>query len=111
LSVGSQQLVEIARALAIGCRVLVLNEPKSASLTLRRGEVLGIAGLVGAGRTELLRSIFGLAPVRKDRIKLGIYTGPASPRRRWMHGAGLLSEDRKEEGPATISFRPKSTII
>jgi len=201
LSVGSQQLVEIARALAIGCRVLVLDEPtssltqqdverlfeligrlkqqgkaivyishfieevkrvadrvvvlrdgkvvgssdvaaittdeiialmvgrqveelyprssrqagevileiedlagvekpESASLQLRRGEVLGISGLVGAGRTELLRSLFGLEPVRKGKIRLGVYTGPASPVRRWVQGAGLLSEDRKEEGLA-----------
>lgn len=201
LSVGSQQLVEIARALAIGCRVLVLDEPtssltqqdvdrlfeiigrlkrqgkaivyishfieevkrvadrvtvlrdgkpagssdvanitthqiialmvgreveelyprsvrqegevvleienlagvekpRSASLQLRRGEVLGIAGLVGAGRTELLRSVFGLDAVRQGQIRLGVYTGPASPVRRWMQGAGFLSEDRKGEGLA-----------
>ncbi len=77
-----------------------LEKPKSASLELHRGEVLGIAGLVGAGRTELLRSLFGLEPVRRGRIRLGVYTGPASPVRRWMQGAGLLSEDRKEEGLA-----------
>jgi len=77
-----------------------LKNPKSASLKLRRGEVLGIAGLVGAGRTELLRSLFGLEPVKKGRIRLGFYSGPASPARRWMQGAGLLSEDRKEEGLA-----------
>ncbi len=77
-----------------------LQKPESASLQLCRGEVLGIAGLVGAGRTELLRSLFGLEPVRKGKIKLGIYTGPASPVRRWMQGAGFLSEDRKEEGLA-----------
>jgi len=77
-----------------------LKNPRSASLKLRRGEVLGIAGLVGAGRTELLRSLFGLEPVRKGRIRLGLYSGPASPTRRWMQGAGLLSEDRKEEGLA-----------
>jgi ribose transport system ATP-binding protein len=76
------------------------EKPVSASLKLRRGEVLGIAGLVGAGRTELLRSLFGLEPVKRGKIKLGIYTGPASPVRRWMQGAGLLSEDRKEEGLA-----------
>ena len=39
------------------------RKPNRASLTLRRGEVLGIAGLVGAGRTELLRAIFGLDSV------------------------------------------------
>jgi ribose transport system ATP-binding protein len=77
-----------------------LEKPESASLKLRRGEVLGIAGLVGAGRTELLRSLFGLAPVRRGRIRLGIYTGPASPVRRWMQGAGFLSEDRTKEGLA-----------
>jgi ribose transport system ATP-binding protein len=77
-----------------------VEKPKSASLTLHRGEVLGIAGLVGAGRTELLRSLFGLEPVKRGEIRLGVYTGPASPVKRWMQGAGLLSEDRKEEGLA-----------
>jgi ribose transport system ATP-binding protein len=75
-------------------------KPLSASLALRRGEILGIAGLVGAGRTELLRALFGLAPVRSGRIKLGIHTGPFSPVHRWKQGAGFLSEDRGNEGLA-----------
>jgi len=75
-------------------------KPLSASLTLRRGEILGIAGLVGAGRTEFLRALFGLAPVRSGTIRLGLYTGPASPVARWNQGAGLLSEDRGNEGLA-----------
>ena len=77
-----------------------VEKPRSASLQLHRGEVLGIAGLIGAGRTELLRSLFGLDPVRSGQIKLGLYAGPASPVRRWMQGAGILSENRKEEGLA-----------
>jgi len=77
-----------------------LRKPESASLALRRGEVLGIAGLVGAGRTELLRAIFGLDPVREGAVRLGLYAGPASPARRWAAGAGLVSEDRKGEGLA-----------
>jgi len=77
-----------------------MEKPESASLELFRGEVLGIAGLVGAGRTELVRSLFGLDPVRKGRIKVGAYVGPASPARRWAQGAGMVSEDRKGEGLA-----------
>ncbi len=72
----------------------------SASLQLRRGEVLGIAGLVGAGRTEMLRAIFGLDPVVKGRIKVGVYSGPTTPARRWTQGVGAVSEDRKREGLA-----------
>ncbi len=88
-----------------------LEKPKSASLELHRGEVLGIAGLVGAGRTELLRSMFGLEPVKRGRIRLGVYTGPASPVRRWMQGAGFLSEDRKEEGLAlSLSVADNMTL-
>jgi ribose transport system ATP-binding protein len=76
------------------------TKPRSASLALRRGEVLGIAGLVGAGRTEMLRAIFGLDRVRSGNVKVELIEGNASPRRRWGQGVGLLSEDRKTEGLA-----------
>jgi len=76
------------------------RKPRSASLELHRGEVLGIAGLIGAGRTELLRSIFGLDPVRRGDIRLAAYVGPGSPARRWSQGMGMVSEDRKSEGLA-----------
>jgi ribose transport system ATP-binding protein len=76
------------------------REPQSAGFELRRGEVLGIAGLVGAGRTEMLRLLFGLDEVRKGEVYLGSHTGQASPRQRLGQGMGLLSEDRKGEGLA-----------
>ena len=76
------------------------DKPIDASLVLRRGEVLGIAGLVGAGRTELLRAVFGLDPVRRGQVRVGAYVGPASPARRLGQGVGLLTEDRKGEGLA-----------
>ena len=197
LSVAAQQLVEIARALAIGCRVLVLDEPTSslglddvrrlfallerlktqghaivyishfieevkaitdrfvvlrdgrnagegitaqtandaivalmvgtppdrlfphgtrrqgepilevealqpgaASFSLHRGEILGIAGLLGAGRTRLLRRIFGLEPVHSGRIRVAAYSGARAPSDPWAAGMGMLSEDRKSEGIA-----------
>lgn len=71
-----------------------------ASLDLRRGEVVGIAGLIGAGRTEFLRALFGLEPVRAGTVSVGHFSGPATPSDRWSQGLGLVSEDRKLEGLA-----------
>ncbi|MEX2310178.1 MAG: sugar ABC transporter ATP-binding protein [Pirellulales bacterium] len=76
------------------------DKPRSASLRLRRGRVLGIAGLMGAGRTELMRAIFGLQPVTSGEIRVGGYTGTRSPMSRWAQGVGMVSEDRKQEGLA-----------
>ena len=74
--------------------------PMSATFTLHRGEILGIAGLLGAGRTRLLRSIFGLEHVRTGRVQVGAWTGRPSPASQLAHGIGMLSEDRKGEGLA-----------
>ncbi len=90
----------------IGEPVLELTEvfagPASpgVNLTLHRGEILGVAGIVGAGRTELVRAIFGLDPVRQGRIAVRSVAGSASPRQRIEQGVGMLSEDRKGEGLA-----------
>ena len=74
---------------------------RPASLVLRRGEILGIAGLVGAGRTTLLRALFGLAPVVSGSIRIHHFQGGhVPPRARIAQGVGFLSEDRKSEGLA-----------
>ena len=75
--------------------------PAEATLALRRGEVLGIAGLVGAGRTELLRALFGLDAVKRGALRIGSVAGPRAPAERWRHGTGFLAEDRANEGLAT----------
>jgi ribose transport system ATP-binding protein len=78
--------------------------PRGASFRIRRGEVVGIAGLVGAGRTELLRALFGLDAILSGEVRLGVSLRPLSklgrPRERWKNGVGFVSEDRKEEGLA-----------
>lgn len=75
-------------------------KPVNATFDLRRGEVLGLAGLVGAGRTELLRTLFGLDPVARGEITVRVHSGWAPPRDRWQQGAGMVSEDRATEGLA-----------
>ncbi len=93
------------QARTLGRTVLELKElrgtlkPHSATLALREGEILGIAGLVGAGRTEMLRSLFGLDPIRSGSVLLnGEERTHSTPHRRLDSGIGLLSENRKEEG-------------
>jgi ribose transport system ATP-binding protein len=77
-----------------------VSKPLDVSLTLHRGEVLGIAGIIGSGRTELLRAVFGLDPVRAGAIRVKAYSGPATPAQQWSRGVGMVSEDRKGEGLA-----------
>jgi ribose transport system ATP-binding protein len=77
--------------------------PRGVSFTLRRGEILGIAGILGAGRTELLRAVYGLDPVRSGKVvvrAVGPPDGRMTVRGRIRQGVGFLSEDRKAEGLA-----------
>ena len=75
--------------------------PIAVDLTLHRGEILGLAGLVGAGRTELLRCIYGLEPVRDGTVRVATLSGGrVTPGARLRQGVGLLSEDRQAEGLA-----------
>jgi ribose transport system ATP-binding protein len=74
--------------------------PKQVNCELRAGEVLGIAGLVGAGRTELVRAIFGLDRVKSGRMRVKSFEGPFKPAQCLKLGLGLLSEDRRREGLA-----------
>jgi len=85
--------------------------PGSAPLALRRGEVVGIAGLLGAGRTRLLRTMFGLEAVARGRITVGVHSAPAGPHERWQQGMGMLSEDRSGEGLAAgLSIADNMTL-
>ncbi len=92
---------------------------RSASFDLRRGEVLGIAGLMGSGRTEMVRAIFGLDPMTGGEVRVS--AGARTPavralrsrmlRSRLASGIGYLSEDRKGEGLAlTMSLADNITL-
>jgi ribose transport system ATP-binding protein len=104
--------------------------PRGIDLTLHRGEILGIAGLIGAGRTETLRAVYGLDPLAAGTVTVagigGLESAVARARRgtsaaaRVRQGLGLLSENRKEEGLAlglsiaenvTLSALGKTSIL
>ena len=75
--------------------------PEPVSLEVRSGEILGLAGLIGAGRTETLRTIFGLDDLESGTLTVaGRTAGAARPWERIGLGLGLLSEDRQGEGLA-----------
>ncbi|MEX2171520.1 MAG: sugar ABC transporter ATP-binding protein [Pirellulales bacterium] len=75
-------------------------KPQDVSFELRRGEILGLAGLVGAGRTELVRAIYALDPVRSGRVRVGTVYPNTTPKARIRAGLAYVSEDRKREGLA-----------
>jgi ribose transport system ATP-binding protein len=75
-----------------------------ASFQLRRGEVLGIAGLMGSGRTEMVRALFGLGPAASGTIAIKSKSGGSRDREAAISirdGLGYLSEDRQGEGLAS----------
>ena len=83
---------------------------KNASLTLHQGEVLGIAGLVGAGRTELLRLIAGIDRPDSGTVQVrGKRVTGNNPRAAIQSGLGLLPEERKRDG--IIRERPVSSNV
>jgi len=156
LGVAQQQMVEVAKALSLESKILIMDEPTSAlsereinelfttirrlkskevsiiyishrleelfeveigeevlraegitrggeldniSFSLRRGEVLGVAGLIGAGRTELARAIFGVDKLDSGKIYIrGEARYVKSPRSAIDLGMGFLTEDRKSQG-------------
>jgi ribose transport system ATP-binding protein len=72
---------------------------KSASLTLYAGEILGVSGMVGSGRTELARVLFGADPLQSGAIRLkGSEFKPRSPQQAMQAGLALVPEDRKAQG-------------
>lgn len=76
-------------------------KPSGVTFQVRKGEVFGIAGLIGAGRTETLRSVFGLDPVSHGEVSIGGTPDRGKPTwERIKEGVGMLSEDRKVEGLA-----------
>lgn len=85
---------------------------KDVSFELRRGEILGFAGLMGAGRTEVMESIFGMAGHESGEIYInGQKVDIKTPSDAIKHGIAFLTEDRKRTGiMGMLSVRDNITI-
>jgi len=72
---------------------------RDVSFSVRAGEVLGVSGLMGAGRTEIMQAIFGNLPVVSGKVFMeGKEVHIANPRQAIAAGIGFITEDRKTEG-------------
>ncbi|GAC1663404.1 MAG: sugar ABC transporter ATP-binding protein [Candidatus Limnocylindrales bacterium] len=90
--VGTEVLLE-ARGLATSEKL------RGVDFQLRKGEVLGLAGLMGSGRTELARALFGIDPLESGGLLLeGQPITVDNPRRAIVHGLALIPEDRRAQG-------------
>lgn len=82
------------------------------SFELHRGEILGFAGLVGAGRTEIVETIFGMRPKTSGKIiKNGQELQIKSPKDAIAHKIGLLTEDRRGNGIVGLQSVGTNTIL
>ncbi|MDR1710482.1 MAG: sugar ABC transporter ATP-binding protein [Propionibacteriaceae bacterium] len=83
------------------------------SLTIRAGEIVGMAGLIGSGRTEVARAIFGADPKVAGTVTVDdVEIAHASPRVSVRHGLGMVCENRKEQGLSLIhSIRDNDSIV
>lgn len=80
-------------------------------LTLRAGEIVGLAGLLGSGRTEAARALFGMDRLTAGEVRLAGGGRPTSPRAAIAAGLAFLSEDRKTEGIIPgLSVRENMTL-
>jgi ribose transport system ATP-binding protein len=81
------------------------------SFAVHRGEILGIAGLVGSGRTEIMEMIFGMRPCTGDVLIEGNRVSIANPHDAIAHGIGFATEDRKGQGlVAGMSIRENFSL-
>lgn len=82
------------------------------SFSVKQGEILGVAGLMGAGRTEIMEAIFGYRSISSGKVLIdGKETNIKSPYEAIQHGIGFITEDRKNEGLVLeLSVRENFTL-
>ena len=90
---------DVGTAVLLEARGLTAGKLRGIDFTLHEGQVLGLAGLMGSGRTELARALFGIDPIESGELLLGGEPiRVANPREAIDHGIALIPEDRRAQG-------------
>ncbi|KQV39358.1 MULTISPECIES: sugar ABC transporter ATP-binding protein [unclassified Rhizobium] len=85
---------------------------KDISLHVRRGEIVGVGGLVGSGKSDIGKVCFGMSPLTRGRIEIdGSDAGPASPQRRLERGVIHYPSDRKKEGLISVQTARENVTL
>jgi rhamnose transport system ATP-binding protein len=96
---GHEPHVQAGEALAIRNLTCHRAGVRDVTFSVRAGEIVGLAGLVGAGRSELARTLFGLTPADAGDIRIdGALVAPRTPREAIEHGIAYVPEDRRRHG-------------
>jgi ribose transport system ATP-binding protein len=95
---ATREVVLEVRNLELRAHNSVPARIRDISFTVHRGEILGIAGLVGSGRTEIMEMIFGMRPKSGDVLIAGKRVAIDSPHDAIANGIGFVTEDRKGQG-------------
>jgi ABC-type sugar transport system ATPase subunit len=96
--VGTEEVYRVEELTVPHPHLAQRNVVDGISFSLRRGEILGIGGLVGSGRSETVNALYGRLPHRGRIFVEGRETQVRSPREAKANGLGLLTEDRKLDG-------------
>ena len=108
---GGQEVLRVERLTVPHPHLAQRNVVEEISFSIRQGEIVGLAGLVGSGRSETLDAIYGRLPHRGRVFVAGRPVQQGSPRRSQQAGIGLLTEDRKRDGLLlNFSIRENITI-
>jgi L-arabinose transport system ATP-binding protein len=102
-----------AGAVRLSVKGLANSKVRDVSLDVRAGEIVGLGGLVGAGRSELARALMGIDRVSSGSVSVdGIEVPTGSPRRAIAAGIGLVPEDRKQEALLLVqSVRDNTSLM
>lgn len=94
----AKHLPAVDAPVALDVRDLTAPGVAGVSLSIRAGEIVALAGLVGAGRSELARALYGAVPASAGRVTAGLTDLPGRPDRSIRAGVAMIPESRKDDG-------------